>query len=139
MNFSKSNGGSSSSTSAEEKSRWRISSSVKSAASAATVATSRLLKRSTVILTAQVSSSSQLGNAILSSNLTRFAFEHLKAPPRVLGCPNWIVPGADMEDTYFPRLGDIIDVVTGDFFPERKSNRRGIRNWDDRDLARRAL
>ena len=88
-----------------------------------------------------VSEASERGSfaMTLSSNLTRFAFEHLKAPPRVLGCPNWIVPGADMEDSYFPQLGDIIDVVTGDFFPQKKSNRRGIRNWDDRELARRAL
>jgi len=88
-----------------------------------------------------VSEASERGSfaMTLSSNLTRHAFKHLKAPPRVLGCPNWIVPGADMEDTYFPQLDDIIDVVTGEFFPEKKNNQRGIRNWDDMDLARRAL
>jgi len=31
----------------------------------------------------------------LASNFTRFAFGHLKAAPRVLGSPNWIVPGTD--------------------------------------------
>jgi 2-oxoisovalerate dehydrogenase E1 component len=75
----------------------------------------------------------------LCTNVTRHAFANLKAPPRVLGSPNWIVPGADMEDTYFPQAGDIIDLVTTEFYPEKKANRRGIRTWDDRQLARRAL
>jgi 2-oxoisovalerate dehydrogenase E1 component len=88
-----------------------------------------------------VSEASERGSfaMTLCSNLTRFAFDQLKAPPRVLGCPNWIVPGADMEDSYFPQLGDIIDVVTAEFFPEKKTNRRGIRNCVDLELARKAL
>jgi 2-oxoisovalerate dehydrogenase E1 component len=44
-----------------------------------------------------------------------------------------------MEDTYFPQRDDIIDVVTADFYPEKKTNQRGIRTWNDLDLARRAL
>jgi 2-oxoisovalerate dehydrogenase E1 component len=75
----------------------------------------------------------------LASNLTRFAFKHLKSAPRVLGSPNWIVPGADMETTYFPQADDIIQIVTSDMYPGRHSNRRGIRNWDERQLARNAL
>jgi 2-oxoisovalerate dehydrogenase E1 component len=75
----------------------------------------------------------------LSTNITRFAFADLKAPPRVIGSPNWIVPGAEMESTYFPQVHDIIDVVAGDLFPDRNRNRRGVRNWDDLDLARRGL
>jgi len=75
----------------------------------------------------------------LSANITRFAFADLKSAPRVLGAPNWIVPGADMESTYFPQAADIVDVVAGDMFPDRNRNRRGVRNWDDLDLARRGL
>ncbi|MCA3559560.1 MAG: dehydrogenase [Aestuariivirga sp.] len=75
----------------------------------------------------------------LASNLTRFAFGHLKSAPRVLGSPNWIVPGAEMETSYFPQAGDIIEIVTSQFHPGKHSNRRGIRNWDDRDLARNGL
>ncbi|MFV0491576.1 MAG: thiamine pyrophosphate-dependent enzyme [Pseudorhodobacter sp.] len=75
----------------------------------------------------------------VSANVARFGFADLKAPPRVLGAPNWIVPGADMEATYFPQADDIIDIVTGEFFPEHKTNRRGIRDWDDLDLARAGL
>ena len=88
-----------------------------------------------------VSEASERGSFLmtLAANITRFAFGDLKAAPRVLGSPNWIVPGADMESTYFPQVDDILDIVTGEFFPRKKSNRRGIRDWDDRDLARRAL
>ena len=75
----------------------------------------------------------------LAANVTRFAFASLKAPPRVLGSPNWIVPGADMESTYFPQADDICDVVLSAFYPEKRADRRGIRGWDDLDLARRAL
>jgi len=75
----------------------------------------------------------------LSSNITRFAFDDLKAAPQVLGCPNWIVPGAEMEDTFYPQVNDILDIVANEFFPEKKINRQGIRTWDDRELARRSL
>lgn len=75
----------------------------------------------------------------LAANLTRFAFGSLKSAPRVLGSPNWIVPGAEMETSYFPQAHDIIEVVTTEFHPGTPSNRRGIRNWDDRELARKAL
>lgn len=75
----------------------------------------------------------------LASNLTRFAFGALKSAPRVLGAPNWIVPGAEMESTYFPQADDIIQIVTSEMYPAKHTNRRGVRNWDDIDMARRAL
>ena len=75
----------------------------------------------------------------LAANLTRFAFGSLKSAPRVLGSPNWIVPGAEMETSYFPQAEDIIEIVTSQFHPEKHSNRRGMRNWDDRALARNGL
>lgn len=88
-----------------------------------------------------VSEASERGSfgQTIAATATRFAFGDLKAPPRVLGSPNWIVPGADMETTYFPQAHDIMDVVTTDFFPGKRSNQRGVRTWDDLDLARRAL
>jgi 2-oxoisovalerate dehydrogenase E1 component len=75
----------------------------------------------------------------LAANIGRFAFDDLKAPPRVLGAPNWIVPGAEMESTYFPQVADIVDGVCSELMGDRSFNRRGIRSWDDRELARRAL
>jgi 2-oxoisovalerate dehydrogenase E1 component len=75
----------------------------------------------------------------LAANLTRFAFGSLKSAPRVLGSPNWIVPGAEMETTYFPQADDIIQIVTSEMYPEKHTNRRGVRTWNDIDLARKAL
>jgi len=75
----------------------------------------------------------------LAATIARFAFSDLKIPPRVLGSPNWIVPGAEMESTYFPQVNDIIDVVTQEFFPQLGVARLGVRDWDDLELARRGL
>ena len=88
-----------------------------------------------------VSEASERGSFLqtLSANISRFAFGDLKAPPRVLGSPNWIVPGAEMESTYFPQAHDIIDVVRGELLAEAGYNRRGVRNWDDLELARLGL
>jgi 2-oxoisovalerate dehydrogenase E1 component len=44
-----------------------------------------------------------------------------------------------METTYFPQVDDIVDVVTADFFPEKKGVARGVRAWNDLDLARSGL
>lgn len=88
-----------------------------------------------------VSEASERGSFLMTiaANLTRFGFGSLQAPPRVLGSPNWIVPGADMESTYFPQTDDIIDVICGELIPEKKSNLRGVRAWDDLELARNSL
>lgn len=75
----------------------------------------------------------------IAANAARHGWADLKAPPRVLGAPNWIVPGAEMETTYFPQAHDIVDIVTGEFFPARRANARGLRHWDDLALARTGL
>ena len=88
-----------------------------------------------------VSEASERGSFLmtLAANIARHAHGDLVAPPRVLGAPNWIVPGADMEGTYFPQADDIVDVVCCELIPEKRINRRGLRGWDDLDLARRGL
>ena len=75
----------------------------------------------------------------LASNLGRFGYRHLRAAPRVLGAPNWIVPGADMEDSYFVQPHDIVDAVLIDLMAREGTNRRGLRGWDDIELARLGL
>jgi len=88
-----------------------------------------------------VSEASERGSFLmtLAANIARHAHGDFAAPPRVLGAPNWIVPGADMEATYFPQADDIVDVVCCELIPEKRINRRGLRGWDDLDLARRGL
>ncbi|MCY3994882.1 MAG: thiamine pyrophosphate-dependent enzyme [Rhodobacter sp.] len=75
----------------------------------------------------------------LSSNITRFAFDALKVPPRTLGSPNWIVPGADLEYGYFPQSPDIEDVILTDLMGDTGHSRKGARRWDDLALARSGL
>ena len=75
----------------------------------------------------------------IATNVMRLAFDKLKAAPIVLGAPNWIAPGADMEDTYAPQIEDIFDSVFGEFFPEKRANKRGIRSWDFIQLAGQGL
>ena len=77
--------------------------------------------------------------ATLATNLTRFAFDALKAAPLVLGAPNWIVPGAEMETSYFPQSHDIIDLVTRDFFPQIDAPCEGLRHWDPQAMAKAGL
>ena len=88
-----------------------------------------------------VSEASERGSFLmtLAANISRHAHGDLAVPPRVLGSPNWIVPGADMESTYFPQADDIVDVVCCELIPDKRINRRGLRGWDDLDLARRGL
>ena len=75
----------------------------------------------------------------IAANVTRLAFDALKAAPIVLGAPNWIAPGADMEDKYAPQAHDICDAVTGGFFADKRLNRRGVRDWDIVDMAKRGI
>ena len=75
----------------------------------------------------------------VAANVTRLAFGDLKDAPIVLGAPNWIAPGADMEDKYAPQAHDICDAVTGGFFADRRINRRGIRDWDMAGMAKRGI
>ena len=80
--------------------------------------------------------------ATLAANVARFAHGHLVRAPRVLGAPNWIVPGAEMESTYFAGAADVLDVVLGEWFPDHDSEdrERGVRaGWDAAALARRGL
>jgi 2-oxoisovalerate dehydrogenase E1 component len=75
----------------------------------------------------------------IAANVTRLAFADLQAAPIVLGAPNWIAPGADMEDTYAPQIHDICDAVLGNFFAEKRVNRRGLRDWDIVGMAKRGI
>ena len=75
----------------------------------------------------------------ISANCTRLAFNSLKAAPLVLGSPNWIAPGADMEETYVPQAHDVIDAVLINFFPTKRVNRMGIRNWDQTTISKNRL
>jgi len=90
-----------------------------------------------------VSEASERGSfaMTLATTVSQAAHADLAAPVRVLGAPNWIVPGAEMESTYFPGVDDVLDVVLGDWFGDRDdvARSRGVRGQDPVALARRGL
>ncbi len=47
----------------------------------------------------------------IAAKLTEYAFDYLDAPPVVVGSRNWITPCAEMEDTFFPQPGWMIDAI----------------------------
>ncbi len=73
----------------------------------------------------------------VASTLTHLAFSALRAAPRVLGAPNWIVPGADMEATYFPHSDDIVTAVLALRDPSR--DKTGREAWDVMAMAQQGL
>lgn len=52
-----------------------------------------------------------------AAKITQFAFDELDAPPVVVGARNWITPADEIEDAFFPQVGDIIDAVHEHLLP----------------------
>lgn len=53
----------------------------------------------------------------LASNITRFCFDYLDAPPMVVGAPNSISPCPELEQFYFPQGTWILDAVNEGILP----------------------
>jgi 2-oxoisovalerate dehydrogenase E1 component len=47
----------------------------------------------------------------MAATIAQAAFDELDGPPVVVGSRNWITPGADLEDAFFPQKSWIIDAV----------------------------
>jgi len=47
----------------------------------------------------------------MAATITQAAFDDLDGPPVVLGSRNWITPGADLEEAFFPQAPWILDAV----------------------------
>ena len=97
-----------------------------------------VIKTGRLIIVSEAVERGSFANTV-SANITRLAFNDLKAAPIVLGAPNWIAPGADMEDSYSPQPYDICDTILIEFFSEKRVNRRGKRGWDIIDMAKRGI
>ncbi len=53
----------------------------------------------------------------ISSQITQLAFDFLDAPPVVIGARNWITPGAEMEEMFFPQKEWLIDAIHEQIIP----------------------
>lgn len=47
----------------------------------------------------------------IANNLSQLCFDHLDAPPVVIGSKNWISPAAEMEKDYYPQADWMIDAI----------------------------
>jgi 2-oxoisovalerate dehydrogenase E1 component len=47
----------------------------------------------------------------IASRVSQLAFDHLDAPPAVLGSRNWITPAFEMENDFFPGKAWILDAI----------------------------
>jgi 2-oxoisovalerate dehydrogenase E1 component len=47
----------------------------------------------------------------MAATIAQGAFDDLDGPPVVVGSRNWITPGADLEDAFFPQKSWIVDAV----------------------------
>ena len=47
----------------------------------------------------------------VAATLAQLAFDHLDAPPVVVGSRNWITPAAELEEMFFPQPGWLIDAI----------------------------
>ena len=47
----------------------------------------------------------------MASNIGQLAFDDLDGPVAILGARNWIVPAAELEDSFFPQVSWIIDTI----------------------------
>lgn len=88
-----------------------------------------------------VSEACERGSSLmtLAANIQRLGFASLKAPVRVLGAPNWIVPGADLEASYFPQAHDIVEIVRGELLADQGTPATGAAGSDSLTLARMGL
>jgi len=48
---------------------------------------------------------------VIASQVTQMAFDYLDAPPVIVGARNWITPGAEMEEMFFPQKEWLIDAI----------------------------
>jgi 2-oxoisovalerate dehydrogenase E1 component len=53
----------------------------------------------------------------LASMISQLAFDDLDAPVVTVGARNWITPPAEMEDSYFPQPGWILDAIHSRILP----------------------
>ncbi len=54
---------------------------------------------------------------VIATQITQLAFDYLDAPPVIVGARNWITPGAEMEEMFFPQKEWLIDAIHERIYP----------------------
>ncbi len=72
----------------------------------------------------------------LARNVTELAFDHLDAPPVVVGSRNWITPAYELEEAFFPQPEWFIDAIHEKIMPLK--GHVSSQNFSDLEQIRRA-
>ncbi len=72
----------------------------------------------------------------MATKITQLAFDHLDAPPVVVGARNWITPPDEVEDSFFPFPTDILDAIHEHILPLEGYSANRAANADE--LLRRS-
>jgi len=75
-----------------------------------------LKKTGKILLTSDASERGSFLNT-MAATITQLAFDELDGPPAIVGARNWITPGAEMEEMFFPQKEWIIDAVHEKIMP----------------------
>ncbi len=73
-------------------------------------------KTGRIVLTSDASSRGSFLKE-MAQTITELAFDHLDAPPVVVGSRNWITPAFEMEEYFFPQPGWILDAINEKIIP----------------------
>ena len=71
----------------------------------------------------------------VAANLTQLCFDDLDGPPVVVGARNWITPAAELEASFFPQPGWLLDAIHERILPLRGHQPRTNQRLDE--LVRR--
>jgi 2-oxoisovalerate dehydrogenase E1 component len=63
----------------------------------------------------------------MAQTLTELAFDHLDAPPVVVGSRNWITPAYEMEEYFFPQPDWILDAINEKIIPLK--GHKALTDW----------
>ncbi len=70
----------------------------------------------------------------MAQTISELAFDHLDAPPVVIGAKNWITPAYELEEHYFPQPDWIIDAIHEKILPLKGHVSKN--NFSNSELAR---
>jgi 2-oxoisovalerate dehydrogenase E1 component len=63
----------------------------------------------------------------MAQTITELAFDHLDAPPVVVGSRNWITPAYEMEEYFFPQPDWILDAINEKIIPLK--GHKALTDW----------
>jgi len=72
----------------------------------------------------------------IAGNVSQIAFDELDGPPVIVGSRNWITPGAEMEEEFFPQKEWIVDAIHERLLPLSGHTVTTVQTGDE--LLRRA-